>query len=266
MNIIAIDIGNTNITAGLFIDDTEVMIEKIAAGDTEQISSILKTYWQKIPFVKSGKDKDKKRDGVIVAASVKPEWTDAVKKIVKEQLDEKVLEIGIGKDIGLPMELDIDEPKSVGIDRILGAFAAYSVVGDAVVTADFGTAVTIDCVDKDGVFLGGTILPGFDMSADALHTHTAGLPRIKNVKAPEKPFGRNTEEAINNGLYYAATGALEMITRLYAEHFGTWPQTVVTGGNMEIIKEGCDFVDSFVEDLVVKGIVLAYKKFLGEKA
>jgi type III pantothenate kinase len=266
MNIIAIDIGNTNITAGLFIDNTEVIIEKIAGANVEELEACLKSFWQKIPFVKAGKDKDKKRDGRIVVASVKPDWTEKIREIVKNALNEKILEIGAGKDVPLPMELNVDEPARVGVDRILCAFAAFSVVGDAVVVADFGTAVTIDLVDENGVFLGGTILPGFDMSADALHSGTAALPKIDKVKIPAgKPFGKNTTEAINNGLYYSAIGALETITMHYSEQIGKWPQTVVTGGNMEIIRSGCDFADSFVTDLGVKGVVLAYKKFIGEK-
>ncbi|MGA2915841.1 MAG: type III pantothenate kinase [Sedimentisphaerales bacterium] len=275
MNIVAIDIGNTNVTAGLFIDNTETMMEKIGGDNLEELVAFLKSSWQKIPFVKAGRDKDKKSDlgsprrdkhnGVIVVASVKPDWTEKIRQIVKEELNEKILEIGIGKDVPLPMELDVDELAKVGVDRVLCAFAAFSVISDAVIVADFGTAVTIDLVDEKGVFLGGTILPGFDMSADALHRWTANLPKIGKVKIPGKPFGRNTTDAINNGLYYSAIGALETIGRLYSEEIGKWPQTVVTGGNMEIIRSGCDFVDSFVTDLSVKGIVLAYKKFIGEK-
>jgi type III pantothenate kinase len=265
VNIIAIDIGNTNITLGLFIENDEVIIEKIAGENFDEISVCLKSFWQKIPFVKTGKDKDR-HDGVIVVASVKAEWTEKVREAAKNELNEKVLEIGVDKDVPLPMELDVDEPAKVGVDRVLCAFAAYSVVGDAVVVADFGTAVTIDLVSPQGVFLGGTILPGFDISADALNRHTAALPKIDKVQTPGgKPFGRNTAEAINHGLYYSAIGALETITRHYSEHIGRWPQTVVTGGNMEIVRSGCDFADSFVTDLGVKGIVLAYKKFAGEK-
>lgn len=265
MNIIAIDIGNTNVTIGLFIDDTEVEIKKIPGDKPDEFGEFLKSAWQKIPFVKAGKDKDKKRNGHIIAASVQPAVMQKVKEIVKNELGEKILEIGIDKDVPLPIELDVDEPEKLGVDRVLCAYAAFSVVGDAVVVADFGTAVTIDLISPQGIFLGGTILPGFEMSADALNRWTAVLPKIGKVQTPGKPFGRNTVEAINNGLYFAAIGALETIIRLYSEELGRWPQTIVTGGNMEIIKSGCDFVDSFVADLGVKGIVLAYKKFIGEK-
>ena len=265
MNIIAIDIGNTNITMALFLDDIESGLEKTSGRDSAKLAEIFKKFWEKIPVSKSAKDKTK-RDGVIVVASVKSEWTENVRQIFKEQLNEKILEIGIGKNVPLPMELDVDEPRKVGVDRIMCAFAAYSVVENAVVVADFGTAVTIDLVSEKGVFLGGTILPGFEASADALNRFAPALPKLEKVQTPKKPFGRNTNEAINNGLYYSAIGALETITRLYSEHIGTWPQTVMTGGGMAVIKDGCDFADSFVTDLAVKGIVLTYKKYVEEKS
>ncbi|MCE5340645.1 MAG: type III pantothenate kinase [Planctomycetaceae bacterium] len=265
MNVIAIDIGNTNITAALFLEDIEAGIEKTSGEKTEELTAVLENFWNRVPFVKAGKDKDKKRDARIVIASVNPKWTEVVKQIAQEKLDEKALEIGLGKDIPLPMGLDVDKPEAVGVDRVMAAFAAYCVVEDSVIVADFGTAVTIDAVNDKGIFLGGVILPGFDIAADGLNRHTAQLPKIEKVKAPQKPYGRNTEEAINNGLYYSAIGAIEVVTRLYSEQLGKWPQTVVTGGNMEIIRSGCDFVDSFVDDLVVKGIVLSFKKYIGEK-
>jgi type III pantothenate kinase len=265
MNIIAIDIGNTNITTALFIDDIENGIEKTPGGDLAKLAEIFKKFWEKIPFSKSAKDKTK-RDGVIVVASVKQQWTENVRQIFKEQLNEKILEVGIGKDVLLPMEMDVDEPRKVGVDRIMCAFAAYSVVESAVVVVDFGTAVTIDLVSEKGEFLGGTILPGFEASADALNRFAPALPKIDKVQTPKKPFGKNTNEAINNGLYYSAIGALETITRLYSEQLGAWPQTVMTGGGMPIVKNDCDFVDSFVTDLAVKGIVLTYKKYVEDKA
>lgn len=266
MNLIAVDIGNTNITAGLFLEDIEAGIEKVSGDKPEELAEVLKNFWQRAPFVKAGEGKDKKRDVRIAIASVNPKWTEAVKKIAQEQLGEKVLEIGVGKNIPLPMGLDVDKPEQVGVDRVMAAFAAYCVVEDSVIIADFGTAVTIDAVNEKGIFLGGMILPGFDIGAEGLHKQTAMLPLISKVKTPEKPFGRNTEEAINNGLYYSAIGALETITRIYSEQLGKWPQTIVTGGNMEIIRGGCDFIDSFVDDLVVKGIVLSFKKYIGEKS
>jgi len=250
-NLIAIDIGNTNITVGLFLKGQVDSIESVDGNDTKKLAKCIKTAWDKIPVLKSSKEK--KHDGVVVACSVNPEWTKLIKQIVKDKLNEKTFIIG--EDIGLPIKLGVKESDKIGIDRVLSAAAAYAVTEQAVVVADFGTAVTIDMVDDRGVFVGGVIFPGFAISAKALKDNTALLPE-------ELPFGQSTEEAINCGLYYSAIGALEEVVRRYAEKIGTWPQTVITGSGAKIIKDDCKFVDSYVPDLVVRGIALAYQKFM----
>jgi len=260
MNIIAVDIGNTNIDIALFLDSKEQFIKSIPGSSRTRLKSCLKSVWGKIPIAQSSKEK--KRDGVIVLSSVKPNWTRLIQQIAKDELGEKVYLIG--KDIPLPMVLSVDEPNKVGTDRVVSAAAAYDVIEDAVVVADFGTAVTIDLVDEKGVFLGGVICPGFEISAKALKKNTAQLPKTKITK-PKAPFGKNTAEAINCGLYYSAIGTLEEVIRRYAEKIGKWPQTIITGSAAKTIKDDCDFVDSFVPNLVVKGVVLAYKKYIAEK-
>ncbi|UCG57135.1 MAG: type III pantothenate kinase [Phycisphaerales bacterium] len=261
MNIIAVDIGNTNIAVGLFVNDEEQFIKSVPGKSHAKLSECLKSTWDKIPV--AGSSKEGKRDGVIVISSVKPEWTALIAKIARDDLGEKVHIIG--KDIPLPMTMWVDEPDKVGTDRVVSAAAAYAVVEDAVVVADFGTAVTIDLVDEHGVFLGGVICPGFQISARALKENTAQLPKVKVTK-PKAPYGKSTAEAINCGLYYSMIGALQEIIRRYAEKIGKWPQTVITGSAAKTIKDDCNFIDSFVPNLVVKGIVLAYQKHIAEKA
>ena len=253
----AIDIGNSNIVIALFLDNKEQFIESIAGQDTEKISGILKSAWEKIPVSKSSKEK--KRDGVIVVSSVKPAWTKVIEDIAKEKFDEKIYIIG--KNVPLPISLWVDEPDKVGTDRVVSAAAAYDVVGDAVVVADFGTAVTIDLVDQNGIFLGGVICPGFEISAKALRDYTAQLPNIK-VTRPKAPYGKNTIDAINCGLYYSIVGALEEVVCRYADELGRWPQTIITGSGAKTIYTDCDFVDDYVPNLVVKGVFLAYKKYI----
>jgi len=261
MNIIAVDIGNTNIDIGLFLEDKEQFFESIPGGSRAKLKNCLKSAWQKIPIVESSKED--KRNGVIVVSSVKPAWTEIIREIAETNFDEDIYLIG--KDIPLPMQLWVDEPDKVGTDRVVSAAAAYAVAEDAVVVADFGTAVTIDLVDQNGIFLGGVICPGFEISAKALRDYTAQLPNIKITK-PKAPYGKNTVEAINCGLYYSIVGALQEVIRRYAEEFGKWPQTVITGSAAKIIVGDCEFIDNYVPNLVVKGIVLAYKKYLAEKA
>jgi type III pantothenate kinase len=260
MNIIAVDIGNTNITIGLYLGDEEQFIKSIPGQSRKELTSCLASAWKKIPIVKSSREK--KRDGVIVVSSVKPAWTKLIEQIVKDNLGEKIFIIG--KDIPLPMTLWVNEPDKVGTDRVVSAAAAYAVVEDAVAVADFGTAVTIDLVDEKGIFLGGVILPGFEISAKALKENTAQLPKVKVTK-PKMPFGKTTTEAINCGLYYSAVATLQEVIRHYAEKIGKWPHTVLTGSAAETIKDDCEFIDSYVPNLVVKGIVLAYRKYTKEK-
>jgi len=260
MNIIAIDIGNTNITIGLFLQGGEQFIKSFPGQAQLELTECLKSTWDKIPLAKSSKHK--KRDGVIVVSSVNPPWTKIIQNIVEQTLNEKILIIG--KDIPLPMTVWVDEPDKIGTDRVVCAAAAYDVVEDAVVVADFGTAVTIDLVDERGIFLGGVICPGLEISARALKENTAQLPQVKVTK-PDAPFGKNTAQAISCGLYYAAIGTLEEVIRRYAEKIGKWPQTILTGSAASVIKDDCPFVDNFVPDLVIKGIVLAYQKYIEQK-
>lgn len=261
MNIIAIDIGNTNIGVGLFLDGKQDFIRSMPGSSLAELRECLTEAWQKVPVLETSKEG--KRDGVIVVSSVKPEITEKLRMDVKEDLDEKVRVIG--QEIPLPMSVWVDEPKKVGTDRVVSAAAAYAVVEDAVVVADFGTAVTIDLVDENGVFQGGAICPGFDISAEALNDNTAQLPKVA-VHRPSGPYGKNTADAINCGLYYSIIGAMEEIIRRYAEEIGRWPQTIITGSGAETIKDDCPFVDNHVPHLVIKGIVLAYMKYIEEKS
>ena len=262
MNLIAIDIGNTNIVAGVFLNGVEQSIKTAAGKDKELVTANLKQAWEQIPVSK--RSKDKKRDGVIIACSVKPAWTKMVEKIAKETLGEKVLLIG--KDVLFPMDLSVEKTykDSIGTDRVVAAAAAYAVVEDAVVVAQIGTAVTIDLVDERGIFLGGVIVPGFEAGAQALKDSTAQLPKI-NVHKPETVYGKNTSDAINCGIYYSIIATLQEVTRRYAEKIGKWPQTVLTGSGAAMIKDDCDFIDSFVPNLVIKGIALAYRKYIDNK-
>jgi type III pantothenate kinase len=261
MNIIAIDIGNTNIGIGLFLEGKEEFIRTIPGESRSELGECLTDAWEKIPVLETSIEG--KRHGAIVISSVKPAWTEQIRRIVEEGLNEKIQVVG--EDIPLPIKLWVDEPHKVGTDRVVAAAAAYAVVEGAVVVADLGTAVTIDLVDEHGVFQGGVIVPGFDISAQALKDHTAQLPKV-TVHQPSGPYGKNTADAINCGLYYSIIGAMEEIVRRYAEQIGRWPQTLMTGSGAEVIKDDCPFVDNYVPHLVIKGIVLAYMKYVEGKS
>ncbi|MFC1760697.1 type III pantothenate kinase [Planctomycetota bacterium] len=259
MNILAIDIGNTNIGLGLFLNGNQEAMESVSGDDIPQLTKTLKDLWSRVPIIELSAEG--RRDAVMVASSVKPAWTQQVQTILMKECDEKAMIIG--KDVALPMPVWVDEPDKVGTDRVVSAAAAYAVAEHAVVVADIGTAMTIDLVDDNGVFQGGTILPGFELASAALQEHTAQLPKVA-ITRPEEPWGKNTQDAITCGIYYGAIGALQKIVELYAEKIGVWPQTIITGAGAKLIKPDCQFVDNHVPHLVLMGIVLAYQKHLEE--
>jgi type III pantothenate kinase len=260
MNLIAIDIGNTNLHLGLFIHDEQVSIESVPGEDTAKIKAALSAAWDQCPVLSSSAEE--KRDAVVVVSSVQPERTERFRRLVQDTVDERIYLIG--EDINLPIAAWVDAPEQVGTDRLIAAAAAYSVAENAVIIADFGTAVTIDMVDAKGVFQGGVIFPGFDIAALSLQNHTAKLPKVA-VSRPAEPWGKNTQDAINCGLYYSAVGALQEIMQRYAEKMGCWPQTVITGSGAKVIYQDCEFIDSYVPHMVIKGIVLAYRKHIEEQ-
>jgi type III pantothenate kinase len=180
----------------------------------------------------------------------------------------------IRKASQIPITADVDEPAKVGVDRLLTAFAAVNLFAPdrAAIIVDSGTATTIDLVTSDGVFRGGSILPGLRLSAYALHDYTARLPMIdtdrsgpltsENLPLP----GRNTQAAINAGLFWGQLGAIREITgRLQAaarSQFGCreTPVQIITGGGGRKIAthlKECVFVDS----LALHGLAVLAAKF-----
>jgi type III pantothenate kinase len=134
----------------------------------------------------------------------------------------------------------------------------------ACVVGNFGTAITIDCVSDEGVFLGGAILPGLSMGSAALHGGTGQLPPVE-LAAPDWVFGANTRQAIVGGLIYGARGALRELTEAYATKLGRWPIVIITGGDAALIcpdPSGSELVQAIVPDLVLRGVAIAYYKTL----
>ena len=164
----------------------------------------------------------------------------------------------------IPLNIDVENPTRVGIDRLLTALAASRTFcpGQTTVVVDSGTATTINLVDADGIFRGGVILPGMRLSARALHDYTARLPLLDmdlldETDKPELP-GRNTEDAIRGGLFWGQVGAVREIRRRMTDNAGQEPACLVTGGGgrrMAPVLQPCDFVDC----LTLHGLALLAK-------
>lgn len=247
-SLLIVEIGNSHIAVATYVKGEVRTSERFEPDRIQEVARYVPQAWAALP------------DDLLRAAaagSVVPKVLDQVRRCVVEQLDTPLLVAG--QDLHRPLSLAVEDPDSVGIDRICCAAAAYDQCRQACVIASFGTAVTVDCVNNQGVFLGGAILPGLSLQARVLHDGTATLPHV-NIESTDAVYGTNTEQAICNGVIYGLVGSLREITERYATDLGAWPQLVITGGNAELIGRHCNFVDAVVPDLGLRGIALAYRK------
>lgn len=163
----------------------------------------------------------------------------------------------------VPLRVDVDDPTSAGIDRLLTAAAAHRVARpEPAIVINVGTAVTADVVDAGGRFLGGVILPGPRLMADSLHAFTAKLPRVDVAAVPSThPPGRNTQDAVTAGIRYAIIGAAYLLVDRYAALVNGLPWVFLTGGGLGDLKDtvfGDDFSGTrTVPSLTLEGIRIA---------
>lgn len=247
-NLLIVEVGNSHFTIATQINEQVCTNERFRHDQVDDAIEHAKQAWKAMPddIIKA-----------IAAGSVVSSVLEELDARLGEQFDTPVMTVG--DQLHRPMSLAVEKPESVGIDRVCCAAAAYDRIQQACVVTSFGTAITIDCVNAEGVFMGGAILPGLDLQAMALHEGTAALPKI-TIEPTQTVFGADTENAIRNGIIYGTVGSLREIVERYATELNVWPQLVVTGGNAELISQHCEFIDNLVPDLCVMGIGLAYRK------
>ncbi len=164
----------------------------------------------------------------------------------------------VGRDLDLPIEVKTAEPAKTGVDRVLNVAAAYEQIGHACVVADAGTALTVDCCDDTGAFLGGAIAPGASVMLHALHERTAGLPLVELAPPPEDGIGRDTRSAILAGVVTGTRGMVRELVEAHATALGRWPELIATGGDAPHLFDGWEVVHAVAPDLTLYGIALAY--------
>ncbi len=245
--VLACDVGNTTIQLALVTGDEVSSPRTVGADDQPSLATAIADLWAQAEPPRR-----------IVAASVNPPALAGLEAVATSAVREDVLIVG--EDIPLPASTALPEPEAIGVDRLCCAAAAYDRLGTACIVADFGSAITIDYVGDDGVFMGGAILPGLAMSARCLSENTAQLPRVDLVQ-PDWVFGRNTREAIIGGVIRGARGALREIAETYATETGNWPTVIVTGGDAGLIcshVDDSDMIQAVVPDLALRGVAMAY--------
>jgi type III pantothenate kinase len=184
-------------------------------------------------------------------ASVVPRITGPLVEACKAWLADRPVVV-IDARSKLPIKLDVEEPMTVGADRIVNTLAASQLFKKDTIVVDLGTATTFDCITSDGVFLGGVIAPGVLMMVEALSRRTAKLPK--------KVIGRRTEENIRAGVMYGAAEGIDgLVRRIKAE----WPRTpaplvIGTGGLSETFQPLCKELEEIDPFLTLRGLQIAY--------
>jgi type III pantothenate kinase len=167
----------------------------------------------------------------------------------------------------LPITLDVDEPQTVGADRIINTLAASRIYERDCIVVDLGTATTYDCITRDAVFIGGVIAPGVLTSLDTLTRRTAKLPATE-LRAPLHVIGRRTEECIRSGVVY---GAVDAITGIVGRIRSEWPTgrsplVIGTGGLAAMLAPFCPTLEVVDADLTLRGLQMAYDLLSGDGA
>ena len=252
--LLVVDVGNTNTTMCIVRDGQVHDRLDVLTHQTRRLEDGLRKTWDALDA----------QSQQAICGSVVPEVLAHLKKFTALELDGDLL--GIRDDVPFAIKLGVDEPDRVGVDRVCAATAAYMEVNTACAVADFGTALTIDCVDEAGTFLGGTIAPGLDLSATILHDATAALPLVQMQRPAEFGIGTHTEAAIQTGILLGAIGGLREIVEQFATKLGQWPTLIVTGGHADLIAKHCNFVNVVRPDLCLEGIAATYLKHVYDHA
>ena len=192
-------------------------------------------------------------------ASVVPRITAPLTAACARWLDGKPVHLVDGRS-KLPITLDVEEPLTVGADRIVNTLAASRLFRRDAVVVDLGTATTFDCITEDGVFLGGVIAPGVLMMAESLSRKTSKLPATE-LQLPKQIIGKRTEECIRAGVMYGAAEQIDgLVRRIKAE----WPRknaplVIATGGLSEMFEPLCRELDEIDPYLTLRGLQISYE-------
>ncbi|MFH1578201.1 MAG: type III pantothenate kinase [Candidatus Omnitrophota bacterium] len=240
--LLAIDIGNTNISLGVF--KGRGLLRRVDLPTQEYGFSRLKRLIKK----------EKVKDAII--CSVVPRVTRLLKGYLKKTLPGK--SYCLGANIQAPVENLYRNPKQVGQDRLANAYAGIILYGVPIIIVDFGTAVTFDVISRNKKYLGGMILPGLDISLEALIERAALLPKIR-LRKPREFIGRNTQESMLSGIVYGFSALTDDLTKRIKGEIGRDAKIIVTGGKGCLVAQYCRQIDRIDQDLTLKGLNLIYR-------
>ncbi len=250
--LLTIDAGNTNTTFGVF--DGENLIKKwrlstVPERTSDEIGVLLRQFF-------SLADIDFQQVSAIIISSVVPQLNSAFQKMSADYFRCEAIFVDYTFDLG--MKILYESPQNIGADRLVAAFAAAEKYGKPCIVCDFGTATTIDAVNKRSEYLGGIIAPGPNVLADALFQNTSKLPKVE-IKKPEKIIGNSTVTSIQSGIYHGYIGLVDGILQEMINELGEKPPIIATGGLASLIAESLELIEIVDETLMLEGLRLIYK-------
>lgn len=256
-HVIAVSVGNTRTKVATFKHPSQ-------GRDVATLEAVANT--DRAAIIKAVVDAagENAESSVILLASVNDPIADPIERELKGMNFDQVMRVG--KDLPVPIEIAVEQPTSVGVDRLLNALGAYSTLKQAVIVIDCGTATVVDFVDGEGTFQGGCIAPGAATMLKALHEHTAKLPSLQFAlpDVSRGPFGKDTAHAMQLGAAAAVRGMVHHLIDVYAEYYEAYPQVVATGGDAVTLFSQDELVEKVVTDLQLRGIKEAWNQAVHE--
>ncbi len=251
--LLLVDVGNTNIVFGIYNKDSLVSSFRMSTQGDRSLDEmgVLILQFLALKNVKTEEIED------IMVASVVPQIMYPLCKALKSYVGREPIVVDGSMDLG--MKNKYDNPKEVGADRLVNAVAAKELYGFPCIIVDFGTATTFCAIDKNGDYLGGSILPGIKISLDALFSKTAKLPKIE-IEDPGKLIGTNTVTSMQSGIFYGYVGSVDYIVEEMAKELGDDVKVIATGGLSSLISTKSKTIQTIDRKLTLTGLKLIYDR------
>ncbi|MSP79223.1 MAG: type III pantothenate kinase [Dehalococcoidia bacterium] len=250
--LLTIDIGNTHINLGVFDGQTLKATWRMASDARRQSDE----YHATIHTLLALKGIEPKHINGVALCSVVPPLTSVFEEMSKSAFNTTPVTVSVGIKTGL--RVLYENPRDVGADRVADAVAAVNLYGPPVINVDFSTALVFDGVTRDGDYLGGAIVPGIGLAAEALFTNTSQLRRVELVR-PKSVVGRNTVASIQAGLIYGYVSLVEGMVKRFRDELGADAKVIATGGQAAIIAKETTIFDAVNPDLTLIGLRMIYE-------
>lgn len=250
--LLTIDIGNTNLTLGLYQGET--------LGPRWRLATVHERMpdeygLQFIGLLQHSGFSAADLEGICIA-SVVPPLTGRVVEACKNYLKKDSLVVDAGVKTGV--RIRYEDPRAVGADRIVDCAAVQKLYGGPACVVDFGTATTFDAISTEGEYLGGAIAPGIGIAAEALFLRTAKLPRV-DLQRPPSVIGRNTTHAMQSGLLFGYVSLVEGMVARFRQELGPAMKVIATGGLAEIVARETDVIQIIAPWLTLDGLRLIWE-------